>query len=424
MEESKNIAVPINKCTPIRKNKYALFEVAGIELEYMIVDRKTLSVKPICDKLMHKVAGSVVSSYDNGLIMWSNEIVNHVIELKTNGPVKNIADVASAFHDNVLQINALLDPFDAVLMSAGAHPWMNPITETQLWEHESNEVYSLYNKVFGCHSHGWSNLQSTHLNLPFANDEEFAQLHAAVRVLLPILPALCASSPILDGQITGYCDSRLEHYRINQQRVPSITGKIIPEAAYSESAYNQMIFKPMMAEVAPFDPHKILDCQFLNSRGAIARFDRGAIEIRILDIQECPMADLAIAEAIIAILKWMIQMVPPPYIQNFHEDGLAEIFLDCVKLGEKAVINDHKYIEIWGVAENSITAEQLWKVLQQKTEGHIHPDFDIVFKQIVESGTLSNRIIKYLENDYSLEKIIEAYGQMVVCLQENKLFNC
>jgi carboxylate-amine ligase len=373
MEGSKNIAIPNNHCAPVRKNKYALFDVAGIELEYMIVDRKTLSVKPICDKLMQKVAGSVISSYDNGLIMWSNEIVNHVIELKTNGPVKNIADVAKAFYDNVLQINAILESFDAVLMAAGAHPWMNPLTETQLWEHESNEVYTLYNKLFGCHSHGWSNLQSTHINIPFANDEEFGRLHAAIRVLLPIIPALCASSPILDGKITGYYDSRLEHYRKNQQRVPSITGKIIPEAAFTEAAYYHVIFNPMMSEVAPFDPQKILDCQFLNSRGAIARFDRGAIEIRILDIQECPMADLAIAEGIIAILKWMIQEFPQVYIQNFHEDDLAEIFLECVKSGEKAVLNDHKYLEIWGITENSITAEQLWKVLQQKVEGQMHP---------------------------------------------------
>ena len=409
---------------PARKNKYALFDVAGIELEYMIVDRKTLSIKPICDKLMQRMAGKVVSSYDNGLIMWSNEIVNHVIELKTNGPVKNIADVAKVFHDNVLQINALLEPFDAVLMSAGAHPWMNPQYETQLWEHESNEVYALYNKVFDCNSHGWSNLQSTHINIPFANDEEFAQLHAAIRVLLPILPALCASSPILDGKATGYCDSRLEHYRKNQQRVPSITGKIIPEAAFSEAAYNQMIFNPMMAEIAPFDPQKILDCQFLNSRGAIARFDRGAIEIRILDIQECPMADLAIAEAIIAILKLMIKEVPQSCIQNFPEDDLAEIFLDCVKWGEKAVVNDRKYLEIWGVTKNSVTAEQLWKVLQQKVESHLHPNFNNVFKQIVESGTLSTRIIKYLGSDCSLQNIKEAYGQLVGCLQENKLFNC
>ena len=33
----------------------------------------------------------------------------------------------------------------------------------------------------------------------------------------------------------------------------------------------------------------------MNSRGAIARFDRNAIEIRVIDVQECPKADLAIA---------------------------------------------------------------------------------------------------------------------------------
>ena len=43
-----------------------------------------------------------------------------------------------------------------------------------------------------------------------------------------------------------------------------------------------------------YDTKKILDHHFLNSRGAIARFDRNAIEIRLVDIQECPKADIAI----------------------------------------------------------------------------------------------------------------------------------
>lgn len=407
-----------------QKHRYGLFDVVGIEMEYMIVDKTTLSVKPLCDVLMKAVAGVVVSDFDNGAIMWSNEIVNHVVELKTNGPVNHVTDVIKAFHANVVQINQILEHHNAVLMPSGAHPWMKPYTETNLWAHDSNDIYDLYNKIFDCRGHGWSNLQSTHLNLPFSNDEDFAQLHAAIRLILPILPALCASSPILDGMVTGYSDVRLETYRFNQQKIPSITGKVIPEAAFSENDYYQMIFNPMMNDIAPFDPDKILECHFLNSRGAIARFDRGAIEIRVIDIQECPTADLAIADGIISVLKMLIKDVPVLLLKDWHEDELAEIFNECIKWGEAAIVKNKKYLELWGLSENEESAQQLWKHLQNKVEPMMNNELSIIFKQIVDNGTLSTRIIKYLNNDYSHKKIYDAYSQLVICLNNNKLFNC
>ena len=390
-----------------KKRPYALFEVTGVEMEFMIVDKTTLSVKPMCDMLMKDAAGEIVADYDNGAIMWSNEIVNHLVELKTNGPVKQIASVIKAFHNNVQQINRLLQAHNAILMPTGAHPWMNPFTETRLWEHESNEVYSLYNQIFDCRGHGWSNLQSTHLNLPFANDEEFGKLHAAIRVLLPVLPALSASTPILDGKITGISDTRLETYRYNQKKIPSITGKVIPEAAFSEEEYYNQVFNPMMRDVAPYDPDNILECHFLNSRGAIARFDRGAIEIRVLDIQECPLADLALHD-----------------LQKWHEDELALIFNQCVLKGEQAVITNHDYLQLFGVDDPSVSAGDLWRRLQINSSGTMDGELCNVLKLIVENGTLSSRIINYLNGDYSLTNIKKTYFELVQCLNNNTLFNC
>ena len=126
-----------------------------------------------------------------------------------------------------------------MLMPERAHPWMNPNLETRLWPHDNNEVYAIYNTIFDCRGHGWSNLQSTHLNLPFYDDEEFAKLHAAVRPVLPILPP-CASSPILEGKSTGSLDSRMLFYKNNRARIPSITGKVIPEVLSSPSGNTQI----------------------------------------------------------------------------------------------------------------------------------------------------------------------------------------
>ena len=82
---------------------------------------------------------------------------------------------------------------EQMLLPGGAHPWMDPGREMVLWPHDAHEIYDLYNTIFDCRGHGWANLQSAHLNLPFAGDAEFASLHAAIRILLPLMPALTAS---------------------------------------------------------------------------------------------------------------------------------------------------------------------------------------------------------------------------------------
>jgi carboxylate-amine ligase len=153
--------------------KYHLFEVYGIELEYMLTNVTSLKVVPIVDQLLTQKKGEITSDIDNGEIAWSNELVAHVVELKTNGPTNNLDGLSALFHKNIIEINAILKPLNTQLLSTAAHPLMNPVKDTLLRKHSYSEVYALYHKIFDCKGHGWSNVQSTHLNLPFFNDEEF-----------------------------------------------------------------------------------------------------------------------------------------------------------------------------------------------------------------------------------------------------------
>ena len=217
----------------MNNSPYNLFYGYGIELEYMLVDKDTLKAKPLADDLLKNALGEIGSDFENGIVTWSNELVLHVIELKSTQPESDLEALENAFERNISHVNAILEEWNAMLMPTAAHPFMDPFTETKLWPHGNNEVYELYNKIFDCKGHGWANLQSTHLNLPFSGEAEFAKLHAAIRMILPILPALCASSPVLDGKLSGMLDSRLRYYKTNQAQLPSITGMVIPEAVFS-----------------------------------------------------------------------------------------------------------------------------------------------------------------------------------------------
>jgi gamma-glutamyl:cysteine ligase YbdK (ATP-grasp superfamily) len=319
------------------KRPLPLFEGLGVELEYMIVDRETLSVLPVADELLRVVAGKYVDEIEQGPLSWSNEMVLHVVELKTNGPVPTLSGLAGSFAGHVTRINELLGPLGGMLMPTGMHPFMDPVRETRIWPHQRRAIYESYHRIFDCRRHGFANLQSVHLNLSFRGDEEFARLHAAVRFLLPILPAIAASSPAAEGRLTGYLDNRLEVYRTNQRRIPSITGRVIPEAVHTRRQYREKILRRLYRDIAPLDPGNVLRHEWLNSRGAIPRFDRDTIELRILDMQECPRADIAILSAVVAVLKGLAhgRLIPLSDLMDWEIEPLEEIFLAALRDGER-----------------------------------------------------------------------------------------
>jgi carboxylate-amine ligase len=404
-----------------------LFQGYGVELEYMIVDKDTLQVKPITDELIKHEMGSYVSDFENGIITWSNELVLHVVELKSTNPEANLNGLDHAFAENVRRINAILSSSNAMLMPTAAHPFMDPAKETKLWPHENNEVYDIYNKIFDCRGHGWANLQSTHLNLPFYDDEEFAKLHAAVRLILPILPALCASSPVLDGKFSGCPDIRLKYYKKNQSKLPSITGKVIPEAVFSKRNYHNVIYDKIKADIAPYDSENIMNPVWVNSRGAIPRFDRGSIEIRIMDIQECPSADLAIVSLVIETLKCLLdeKFIDFDSQMKWKTESLVSIFENTIDHAQDALIDNAAYLEIFNYPEKSAKASGLWRhIVKRMTHSGntILENWKKEIDVILGEGCLSKRIITSLKDDYSHENLKVVYKQLADCLSQNKMF--
>lgn len=175
--------------------KLNLFEGFGLELEYMLVDAETLDVRPVADRLLSTLAGRPTSDVECGDVTWSNELTAHVIELKVTRPVSGLGGLAESFASAVTDLQPALAEMNLRLLPSGMHPWMDPSRETQLWPLEGAEIYQAFDRIFGCRAHGWANVQSTHLNLPFADEDQFATTRCGTIGL-----ALAAR---LGGQFTG-----------------------------------------------------------------------------------------------------------------------------------------------------------------------------------------------------------------------------
>lgn len=408
----------------------ACFQGYGIELEYAIVDTESLDVRPLADKLLRAAAGRDTAEVQRDAMGWSNELALHQVEIKNLAPTPRLDELALAFQREVSAIDARLEAFGALLMPSGMHPWMDPKRETGLWDGEHAEIYRAYDRLFDCRRHGWVNLQSMHVNLPFGDDQEFAQLHAAVRLALPILPALAASSPYAAGRWTRFADYRMAVYRGHQARLPASMGKVIPAPSPSPAAYRSKVLAPMYRQLAERDEtgelREVLCHEWLNARGAIPRFERNAIEIRVVDMQECPRADLAIAAATIALIRRLYETGPARLVtEGALETGvLTRIFTACTRDAERALIEDPRYLAILGLPGHACPGRELWaRILDGLTaDGLLGPQWSAPLKLIVDRGPLARRLLDTLGAEPAKDRLREVYRELCLCLKEGRMF--
>jgi glutamate---cysteine ligase / carboxylate-amine ligase len=411
-----------------------LWEAVGVEIEYMIVDRTTLDVRPVADQLIAMMSGEEgAADFEDGNIAVSNELALHVVEMKTNGPAPGFAGLASAFQREADEINRALAHLDALLLPGGMHPWMRPDVEFEIWPHEYNDVYRAFDRIFGCDGHGWANLQSTHVNLPFDGDEEFYQLHEAVRLVLPLIPALAASSPIIEAHRRGTLDSRVAVYRDNALRVPSVTGGVIPERLRTTGEFERTVLARIYEDMAPLDPDGTLKHEWVNARGAIVRQERGAIEIRLIDAQECPLADVAVAAAVSGAVRWLAEgplAADPDAGAGVGPWALREALADAVDVGEKAYIRTESYLALFGMENvKRATTRDVWKRLH--ATGALvpqdAPELSVPIRTILEHGPLARRILAALDakgwsGEGEPSKLRDVYERLADCVADGEVF--
>lgn len=405
---------------------FKLFEVVGVEIEYMVVDKKTLDIRPIVDDILLDLAGNISNEVVFDKVGISNELVSHVIELKMSAPQVLGEHSHLDFHEVIKHnIQPVLEKNHSLLLPSSMHPTLQTNSPLiKIWQHGNKDIYKKYDAIFGCHGHGFSNIQSVHLNLPFSDNEEFVLLHQAIRLVLPLIPALSASSPIVEGRQTDAVDNRLLFYKNNQKKIPIISGDIIPESISGISDYFDKILNPIEKALLPFNQNNILEAEWVNSRGAIARFERNAIEIRLMDSQESPLADFACVSAINAILKDLIFHHPIDPKLNMSTTELKRLMMNAIHYGMSGEVEDKAFLRALSLAPGK--QYHFWTVfdvLIERASQYIQSCYLAVLEHMLKHGNLAERMIKYLNtskhNQNSLNTLLLT---LTSCLHENKLF--
>ena len=391
---------------------YQTLEVLGPEHEFSIVD-EALKPLPIVDRVIKALKGRIINNVHFNDFTFGKELQSHVAEIKANDPFESPYIFEETMYRAVLEISEVLErSFHANLLGLGMHPLLK-LDEAKIWSHRDRSIYDAMGRIFNLKQHGWLNIQSFQLNLPYSSEREGVKLHNTLSNIIPYLPAISAASPVYESKIGKYVDNRLHFYMVNQREVPSVTGDVVPEYISSFKEYRKTTIEKYSSELRGLNAHPcIIGREWLNSRGAILRFDRRAVEIRVMDEQECIKSDVALSCFIRALLRGLLN-------ENLHlpHELLVEDFNSIIKDGLEAKVLYSKAskardvcLHFYDIATRNATEDEkkyLWLVKKRIVEGNL-------------SNLIAKNITKRSQKTSLEEAIRDVYLILIKNLRDNK----
>ena len=361
----------------------------GTEHEYSINDSR-FNPLPVSDQIIKTVCGSCESEILFGDVKLGKELQKHVLEFVPRVPVDDLNVLETQLVHGIRKFYHIF-PQRYHLLGLGMHPTLT-LDKTAVWDHDEGEYYEAYDRLFSIRQHGWLNIQSLQINFSYTGDKDLVLLYNRLRPLLPYLVAITASSPMVEGKLTGCADNRLLFYRTNQKEIPQICNQIIPEKLRNVGDYHA-VQDEIFSELKKRDA-AILCEEWVNSSGLIIRFSRKCLEIKALDEQECIHSDMAVCAFVRALLR--CQTLP---IET-DQDALLSCMEDVIRNGTRTLRPE---------------LEQLYASAWQKATDDERKYLPVIQNRICE-GSLAEQIEYRYNKD---QNIVPILADMAHCLRVN-----
>jgi carboxylate-amine ligase len=248
----------------------------GIEEEFAILEPTTLDLVPRFERLRARASerDPLLASAITG------ELISSEIEI-VSGRGENLLDALSLQRERRRRLFALASEEGAALGATGTHPWADyreqPIIDTEHYRRvEQGLKYVAWR----------NNTFSLHVHVGINDIDRAVRVCDRLRPVLPLLLAVSANSPYLDGRDSGLHSARTQSFTRNFPRCG------IPDAFGGWQAYRQYI-------------------EFLLRTGSIVEFTQvwwsvrphfefGTVEVRICDAQSTATESEALTALIVA----------------------------------------------------------------------------------------------------------------------------
>jgi glutathione synthase/RimK-type ligase-like ATP-grasp enzyme/gamma-glutamyl:cysteine ligase YbdK (ATP-grasp superfamily) len=409
--------------TPRARREYRAYEVVGMEVEVALVEAGSLDVAARAEEVLAALGGRPTSEVALGPFAFSNEFFDHLVELKTTAPLADLTEVEAHLSAGFERLHAVLAPRGLRALPTSMHPWFDPTTARR-WRRSGRAIYETYARLFDTQTHGWANVQSCQVNLPFGREHEAVAMLNAAALLVPYLPALAASSPVVDGALGPVVDNRLAHLLTHQTRLPETQGETVPEYTTGFAAYRRDVLRPIYRAVDRLPDARSIRHEWLNARGAVLKFSRRSMELRVLDAQECPKLDVAIAAFVRGALHGLSADLLRGRLALPAHPLLVEDLHACIEHGSRARV---RAPHVAGIARDDEGRAAVADVLEgwlARAERHLRkaerPYLELV-DRIRREGSLSERIRDRLRGAPDLRQELRVvYGELADALANNR----
>jgi hypothetical protein len=147
-----------------------------------------------------------------------------------------------------------------------------------------------------------------------------------------------------------------------------------------------------------------------------------AIEIRVLDVQETPMMDVAYAALIVEVLKLLCseQWLDRAGMNRWRTEELRILLELASRQGEDAVVGDKRYLSAFGLRSSGIEIKGVWEHLIEavSARGSLPRDTGRFLEHYLRHGTLATRIGKAVGLLPTRAKLTRVYEQLCEALAE------
>ena len=257
----------------------------GLEEEFAILDPVTLELVPRFEELRDialerdpLLGGSI-----------TGELISSEIEI-VSGPGSSLADALARQRERRWRLFALAGREGAGLAATGTHPWADyreqPIIDTEHYRRvEQGLKYVAWR----------NNTFSLHVHVGVRDIDRAVRVCDRLRPVLPLLLAVSANSPYLDGSDSGLHSARTQSFTRNFPRCG------IPDAFGGWASYREYI---------EFLVHTSSIVEFTQVWWSVRpHFEFGTVEVRICDAQSTAGESEALAGLIVACVAQALRDV-------------------------------------------------------------------------------------------------------------------
>ncbi len=250
----------------------------GLEEEFALLSPATLDLVPRFEELR-----DAAREEDPALLEGiTGELISSEIEI-VSGPGRDLADALQRQRDRRRRLFALVERHGAALAATGTHPWADyreqPIIDTDHYRRVERDLKYV----------AWrNNTFSMHVHVGVRDIDRAVRVCDRLRPALPMLLAISANSPYLDGRDSGLHSARTQSFTRSFPRCG------VPDAFGGWSAYREYIELLLRTNSI---------VEFTQVWWSVRpHFSFGTVELRICDAQTGASESEALAELIVSCI--------------------------------------------------------------------------------------------------------------------------